>query len=111
MTQLLLGDQVVHEYLRKVVAVSIVLSTPERVPTPPALTEAAKTREIWLAQVRYEDLPQPMPFLDLREALLLLEQGNGPMHQEVGSGKPGDLYPFSQAGLDLILDVAGGSRS
>src|SRR5688500_14665266 len=58
------GDWVVHEYRRRIVAVSRVLTSPTLTPS-----DAAGHQGGWRVRVEYIDLNVPVPFEDLRDQL------------------------------------------
>lgn len=95
------GDLVVHEYLRQIVSVSQVLSEPSLLPM--GVSGEAVGGGEWRVRAQYVDVKMPVPFEDLQDELRRVEPPDGPMHAEIGSGKPGDLYPFNRAGLNVVL--------
>jgi hypothetical protein len=100
------GDLVVHEWRRRIVSISRIEAVPEFLTSsnPPL---GGGEPGFWWNRVAYYDVESPVPFEELRGELVRVEPPDGPMHAETGSGRPGDLYPFSAAGLVIVLQATG----
>lgn len=88
------GDLIVHERRRVIVSVFRVSQ----------IFTARRTEDgSWTVTGEFYDLKCPAKFADIRGALQEAGPPDGPMSYAEGSGKPGDLYRFSHAGLKVVL--------